>query len=100
MRYKEVITLLKSPYTADAIGNQIPGEYERVLVFANLYSISADEYYNAALTGLRPSKAFDIYSFEYSGQDKLEYEGQTYNIVRADTRGERTRLYCEKVAGQ
>lgn len=98
MRYKDVINLITVSPTADTIGNQVASETENG-IFANMYSVSATEYYNAALMGLRPTLAFDIHSFEYSGQTRLKYDSKTYNIIRVETRGERTRLYCEEVAG-
>lgn len=98
MRYKDVIKLITVTYGTDSIGNQVATETEKE-VYANMYSVSSTEYYNAALMGLRPSVAFDIYSFEYDGQARLKYDSKTYNIIRTETRGERTRLYCEEVAG-
>ena len=98
MRHKDVIKLISVTFTTDDIGNQIAEEDERE-IFANMFTISATEYYNAALTGLRPSLMFEIYSFEYSGQTRLEYEGKAYNIVRVITAGEKKRLVCEEVAG-
>jgi len=96
MRHKDVIKLISVTFTTDDIGNQIAEEDERE-IFANMFSISATEYYNAALTGLRPSLMFEIYTFEYNGETRLEYEGKTYNIIRATTAGEKTRLVCERV---
>ena len=98
MRHKDVIKLISVTFTTDDIGNQIAEEDERE-IFANMFTISATEYYNAALTGLRPSLMFEIYSFEYGGETRLEYEGKIYNIIRATTMGEKTRLVCEEVAG-
>lgn len=98
MRHKDVIKLISVTFTTDDIGNQIAEEDERE-IFANMFSISATEYYNAALTGLRPSLMFEIYTFEYNGETRLEHEGRAYNIIRVTTAGEKTRLICEEVAG-
>lgn len=98
MRHKDVIKLITTTFTTDSIGNQVATEKEKE-VFANMFSVSASEYYNAALTGLRPSLMFEIYSFEYNGETRLKYEGKTYNIIRVTTAGEKTRLTCEEVAG-
>ena len=98
MRHKDVVKLISGTWTPDGIGNQTAKETKKE-VFANMFTVSASEYYNAALTGLRPSLMFEIYSFEYGGQTRLEYEGKTYNIIRATTAGEKTRLVCEEVAG-
>lgn len=97
MQHKEVIYLVSITYTEDEIGNQIETPVERK-VFANEYSVSSTEYYNAAMTGLRPAKVFEIYTFEYQGEAKLKHNGIAYNIIRTETRGEKTRLSCERVA--
>lgn len=105
MRFKDVIYLISvivqkdengHPMT-DENGNPIEILTER-MVYANEYSVSSSEYYNAAMTGLRPAKQFEIYSFEYQGEDRLKHNGVTYRIIRAETRGEKTRLTCERVA--
>ena len=98
MRHKDVVKLISVTWTPDGIGNQTAKETKKE-VFANMFTVSASEYYNAALTGLRPSLMFEIYSFEYGGQTRLEYEGRAYNIIRVTTAGEKTRLICEEVAG-
>lgn len=98
MRFKDVIYLISVTITEDEIGNQIETPVER-MVYANEYSVSSNEYYNAAMTGLRPVKMFEIYSFEYQGEDRLKHNGVIYRIIRAETRGERTRLTCERMVG-
>ncbi|WJQ03199.1 phage head closure protein [Geobacillus stearothermophilus] len=97
LRHHEVIHLLSSRIIEDDIGNQIE-EYVERKVYANEFSVSATEYYNAAVAGMRPSKSFEIYSFEYNGEEKLKHNGVIYRIVRAETRGEKTRITCERVA--
>lgn len=97
MRFKEVIYLLSVIVGYDEIGNPVETVTERK-VYANEFSVSSSEYYNAALTGLRPAKQFEIYSFEYQDEEKLKHNGITYRIVRVETRGEKTRLTCERVA--
>lgn len=97
MRFKDIIYLINVTITEDEIGNQIETPTER-MVYANEYSVNSNEYYNAAMTGLRPAKTFEIYSFEYQGEDRLKHNGIIYRIIRAETRGEKTRLTCEKVA--
>jgi len=97
VRFKEIIYLLSVTVDYDEIGNPIETVIERK-VFANEFSITSSEFYNAALTGLRPAKQFEIYSFEYQGEEKLKHNGITYHIIRTETRGEKTRLSCERVA--
>lgn len=92
-----VISLISATVSSDSIGNQVETLTEAE-VFANEFSVSSGEYYNAALNGLRPVKMFEIYSMEYAGQDKLKHDNIPYRIIRTETKGEKTRLTCEQVA--
>lgn len=98
MRHSAVIYLISTTIIEDEIGNQIEQEIERK-VFANEMSIGQSEYYNAASAGLRPSKMFEVYTFEYQGEAKLRHNGIKYRIIRTETRGEKTRITCERVIG-
>jgi len=92
-----VIYLLSVTVTEDEIGNQVETVTER-MVFANELAVTSEEFYNAAATGLRPAKRFEIHSFEYQGEDRLKHEGVVYRIIRTEKRGEKIRLTCERVA--
>lgn len=96
LRHHEVIYLISTQIIEDEIGNQIEQDTERK-VYANEFSVSATEFYNAAVTGMRPSKSFEVYSFEYNDEEKLKHNGVIYRIIRAETRGEKTRITCERV---
>lgn len=98
MRHNQVIYLIATTITEDEIGNQIETPSERK-VFANEFYVSGTEFYNAAVSGLKPEKQFEIYSFEYAGESKLKHNTVTYNIIRTEKRGEKTRITCEKVTG-
>ena len=97
MRHYEVIFLISVQVTQDDVGNGIEQITERK-VYANEFSVSANEYYNSAMSGVRPSKSFEIYSFECRGEEKLKHKDLVYRIVRTETRGEKTRITCERVA--
>ena len=98
MRHNAVIHLVSTQIVEDEIGNQIEQETERK-VYANEMAVNQGEYYNAAAAGLRPSKMFEVYTFEYANEGKLRHNGVKYRIIRTETRGEKTRIICEKVAG-
>lgn len=98
MRHNAVIELLAVEIVEDEIGNRIEVETPR-RVFANEMSVSQAEFYSASLAGLKPAKMFEIYSFEYAGETKLKHGGVKYRITRTETRGEKTRIICERVAG-
>lgn len=97
MRFKDVIYLINVTVTEDEIGNQIETVAER-MVFANELSVSTEEFYSAGQAGLRPTKRFEIYSFEYQGEDRLKHDGVVYRVIRTEKRGEKTRITCERVA--
>jgi hypothetical protein len=69
------------------------------LVYANEYSIGSNEYYNAAVNGLRPEESFEIYSFEYNKEKKFKYNDEEYKIIRTQGKGEKIVIIGEKVAG-
>lgn len=97
MRQDKVIILISVTIIQDSIGNQIETPIERT-VFANELSVGSGEFYNAAVTGLRPAKRFEVYTREYQGEAKLKHDGITYSIIRTEGKGEKTRLTCERVA--
>lgn len=97
MRHNQVIYLQSVTVTEDEIGNQVETVTER-MVFANELSVSTEEFYSAGQAGLRPTKRFEIYAFEYQGEERLKHDGVIYRIIRVETRGEKTRITCEKVA--
>ncbi len=95
MRHNQVIYLLSTEIVTDDLKNQIEQDTER-RVFANEFSVSSNEYYNAAASGLKISKRFEIYSFEYKDEEKLKHDGVTYEIVRTEGKGEKIRLTCKR----
>lgn len=98
MRHSEVIYLLDVSITEDDIGNQIESSTER-MVYANEMSVSATEFYGASANNLKPSKIFEIYSFEYQNEIQLRHDGLIYSVIRPDKRGEKIRITCERSVG-
>jgi SPP1 family predicted phage head-tail adaptor len=99
MRHKEVIYLISyGSSTLDSVGNQIVSTTER-LVYANEFYVNGSEFYRAAQAGLKAEKQLEVYSFEYNGEEKLKHNNVVYKIIRAETRGDKTRITCEKVVG-
>lgn len=98
MRHHDVIQLIAVAIVEDELGNQLEEETLRQ-VFANEFSISSNEFYDASNQGLKPSKQFEIYSFEYENEPKFLHNGIKYSIIRTQTKGEKIRLTGEKVIG-
>jgi len=96
MRHNQIIKLINIITTEDAIGNQIASTTKRT-VYANEYYVSQSEFYKAAVADLKPEKQFELYSYEYQGEPKLEHDGKVYNIIRTEKRGDKTRLTCERI---
>lgn len=96
MRATEVIYLLTMTFIEDEIGNQIETYTER-MVYANEMYVNSSEFYDAAVTGLKPEKQFEIYSWEYEGEKKLKHNNVIYSIIRTQKKGDKIRLICQKV---
>ena len=96
MRHNQIIKLINVIVTEDAIGNQTASTTERA-VYANEYYVSQSEFYNAAVADLKAEKQFEIYSYEYQDEPKLEHDGKVYNVIRTEKRGDKIRLTCERI---
>ena len=69
-------------------------------VYCDVKSISRNEFYKASTGGFKPSLIFKIHSFEYDNEEKVEFDGITYNVIRTYmVNTEEIELTCEKVLG-
>lgn len=99
MTYDHELTLIGQTWGEDEIGNQVPVETETVIL-CGLKSVGRSEFYNAAVTGLKPEAVFVIHGYEYSGQQVVKFEGAGYKVIRTYANGfEELELTCEKVTG-
>lgn len=80
--YRGVITLIKSIYGFDGVGNEIPIGEVRTEVLCAVQSIGQGEFYNAAVTGLKPEKKFIVNPVEYNDEQDLEHDGKEYTVLR------------------
>ena len=85
MSYDHVITLVREAYKKDNLRQTIrdPENDVKTEVFCRLKSITRSEFYQAAVAGLRPEFVFVIHSFEYNGEQRVIFEGQEYQVLRA-----------------
>ncbi len=93
------IKLVSITVTDDDIGNQIPVETVTE-IWAEETGVRQSEFYNAAVTGLRPEKTFIIWANEYTGQVKVECNSVKYKVIRTyinPAKSEMVELICEKV---
>lgn len=97
-RPDQLIYLVSVSLTEDSIGNQVEIPTDRMVYGEELY-VGSNEFYNAATTGLRAEKRFEIYSREYRGENKLKHNGIMYRVIRTSLgkTKEKTWLTCERV---
>lgn len=97
MTYDHELTLIRQEIVKDDIGNQIPKEIETT-VLCGLKSVGRNEFYSAAVTGLKPELIFVIHGYEYNGEKIVKFEGKRYRVIRTYmTDFEEIELICEKV---
>jgi SPP1 family predicted phage head-tail adaptor len=99
MTYDHELVLIAQEFIEDEIGNQIAQE-TRKAVLCNVKSVGRNEFYSAATAGLRPSIVFVMHGYEYNGEQKVEFEGVKYNVIRTYAMDfEEVELTCERVTG-
>lgn len=80
------------------------GEWEETRtetpVFADVESITMNEFYQAGLQGFKPEYRMAVWQSEYSGEELLEYNGKTFNVYRTYRRDDgRVELYVNEKKG-
>lgn len=99
MRFDTVIELIAETFSVDGIGREVSEPSAR-RVFANEWSVSSREFYDAGRAGLMPERQYQVRSCEYAGERLLDADGERYEIIRTERRGEWTRLVCQRVTAQ
>lgn len=93
----ELILVGVTTYTKDDVGNQIPTAVEKTILCCKK-SIGRNEFYSAAVAGLKPEITFLVHGYEYSGEDEVKFEGSKYKVIRTySTDFEELELVCERV---
>lgn len=99
MNRAEKIKLISIEYTQDAIGQWVESRTERSL-FGYINSVSATEFFQAGLQGMKPDYRIDIWMTEYEGEELIEYNGKVYNVYRSYKRNDgRIELYVNEKKG-
>lgn len=94
----EDVTLIDSAFMVDGFGNQIE-QPVKTQVMASKKEVSMNEFYSAAQAGIRPEVELIVHSFEYSGEQIVEYRGQRYSVIRTYQRSDdEIELYLERKA--
>lgn len=99
MTFDNELTLLGIEYEKDEWGNQKPIPIKKT-VLCNLESASRSEFYNASVSGYKPELVFIIHTYEYDNEEKVEFEGKEYTIIRTYRKNfEELELVCGQVIG-
>jgi SPP1 family predicted phage head-tail adaptor len=94
MLFRDVLNLIAVSISQNEIGDFVEVKNDRQ-IFANKKSIRQNEFYQAAVAGLRPELMFEVRTSEYQDERKLSYNGKEYTIIRSyDKNGEITELIC------
>ncbi|WP_130807650.1 phage head closure protein [Senegalia massiliensis] len=107
--YDHEVKLIDEEIIKDEIGQEVATFIERTIL-CKVKDIGGSEFYNAKVAGLKPEIKLIVHSFEYQGEQKVEFQGNKYNVIRTykgDTvdnsslslSGEEIELTCEKVIG-
>lgn len=97
MAYDHELILIDQTYVKDEYGNQIPVPV-RKSILCKVKSIGRNEFYSAAVAGLKPEIVFVIHAYEYEKEKKVEFEDDKYRVTRTYATGiEEIELTCEKV---
>ncbi len=59
-----------------------PFPVEWIPVFAELKSIGRSEFYQAAGTGYKPEKIFEVHAFEFGDHEYVKHDGTIYKVIR------------------
>lgn len=87
--YDAVATLRSTTYTQDSALNQVP-VYTDHEVFVKPRSVSRNDFYQAALSGLKPSIVLVISTAEdYQGEKVVLFDGKEYTVLRVYQRPEK-----------
>lgn len=106
MMYDHELSLVSVTWEENDIGVQIPVE-TKTTILCGLKSVARNEFYSAAVAGLKPEMVFVVHECEYSGEREVEFEGNKYRVLRTYRGGmakqgtklgfDEMELTCEKV---
>lgn len=95
----ELILITPGQIIEDEVGNQIETDPIEIPVYCGLKSVGRSEFYNAAVTNLRPELVFVIHGYEYNNEKLVRFEGKDYRVIRTYADDfEEMELTCEKAA--
>lgn len=97
--YDHELTLISVVRYQNEIGEWVTAE-SKSKVLCEVKSVGRNEFYNAAVSGLKPTAVFVLHAYEYAGQQSVEFEGARYKVLRTyATDFEEVELTCERTTG-
>ena len=98
--YNEVVTLITETFAEDDIGQHIPIENKNETL-CRTESVSKTEWFDAGRTGLKPKLKVILPEYNYSSEEKVEYDGVRYSVYRMfhNQKTNEVELYLEKKTG-
>ncbi len=93
--YNYTVTLLSNTMIVDDIGNQIETPVRNTILCAKL-SVTGTEFYKAKQSGISPSVVLRINNCEYNNEERCEFNGETYKIIRTYPLANETELTLER----
>jgi SPP1 family predicted phage head-tail adaptor len=95
MDRSKIIYLLRESYEPNEYGVLIR-KLERRKVYADVSSVTAQEFFNGGLNGLKPELRMTVFFADYKGENIIEYQGTQYTVYRTyQERNDQVELYCE-----
>ena len=99
MKHSSKVKLIEKTYTVDSIGQRVPQDILHE-VWCDVKSISAKEFANGNLIGIKPDYVISIWQNEYHNEAECIYQDIYYSIYRTYLKDDgRIELYVEKRVG-
>lgn len=94
------IYLVKETYAEDNYGVLVPTTQKR-LVYANVTSVSASEFFEGGRNGLNPELRIIMFGPDYEGEEVVEINNARYAVYRTyQARTDILELYLERRKGK
>lgn len=99
MTYDDILTLVKTVYSADDLGVERKTE-TRKPVYCYKKSVGSRAFNKMRQEGLKPALVFVIHRFEYEGEETAIFNGRHYKIIRTyETGVDEIELTAEAAGG-
>lgn len=99
MMWKDICYLGKAVNEKNAAGGKIKKVlFKKAHIYCNLKGVVRQEFYNAALAGIKPTLTVEIMRDNYGDQEYMQHNDVIYSIVRNydSQRGDTIELTLEK----